>query len=43
MKHFRLLTLVAILMIAALVLTACPSSQTGTEAPAATEAPRPSN
>ncbi|MCB0245934.1 MAG: transporter substrate-binding domain-containing protein, partial [Anaerolineae bacterium] len=39
MKHFRLLTLVAILMIAALILTACPSSQTGTEAPAATEAP----
>ena len=38
MKHFRLITLAAILIIAAMVLAACPSGQTSDQ-PAATTAP----
>ncbi|MEZ4771067.1 MAG: ABC transporter substrate-binding protein [Caldilineales bacterium] len=37
MKHFRLFTLAAILIIAAMVLTACPSGQTGDQPAATTE------
>ena len=40
MKRFRFLTLAAILIVASMVLAACPSSQSGGDAPAAvTEAP----
>ncbi|MEZ4769651.1 MAG: transporter substrate-binding domain-containing protein [Caldilineales bacterium] len=39
MKRFRLFSLAAILIVASMVLAACPSSQTADEAPAATEAP----
>ncbi|MCB0004589.1 MAG: hypothetical protein KDH86_18755, partial [Anaerolineae bacterium] len=38
MKQFRLFTLAAILIVAAMVLAACPSGQTGDQAPATTEA-----